>query len=92
MSELFNDLFGPSIKEFRKFKYQLAVLKRQRLIIKRMRKVLEARGIIIDEAQINNIAGNKLARNAFIEADRQISLAYKYLENELREEKEKLND
>lgn len=92
MNKLFNDLFGPSIKEFRKFKHELIGLKRQRLIIKRMKKVLEARGIIIDEAQLNNINKNKLARNAFIEADRQIALAYKYLENELREEKEKLND
>lgn len=82
---IFDDLFGPSINEFKKLKLNFINLRKQKKIIDRMKKLLIARSYIINEAEISEINGNKLAYRAFMEADDQIKLAYKYLENELEE-------
>lgn len=85
IKQLLNDLFGPSVNEFKKFKHNYKNLSNRDKIMKRMKKLLLARNIIVNEMEIQYLYNNKLAYKAFEEADNQLKLAYKYLENELND-------
>lgn len=78
IKQLLNDLFGPSIEEFKNINKELKLLKR-------MRKVTKARSIILKEADYYLKENNVLASRTFLETDNQIEFAYKYLKNDLKE-------
>lgn len=68
IKKIFNDFFGSAIIDIKKIK-----------IIKRRKKLNEARRIIIEEARYYLDKKNYLASKTFIQVDNNLKFAIKYL-------------